>query len=389
MFLHCYGIAMALLYLKNKLIMVEIKLQQTERSSVLKLHTDKDDKSSELQLKLENSKIKANEKYDKPRVAWEYKGSDSDEFKPIGTIDNFSLVIGRAKAKKSFFIGMAVSTALSKDSLHGRFKSNLSKNKNKVLYFDTEQSSYHVHLALKRICTQLNVTEPQNLEVHCLRRYSPKERYEIIEYAIYNNPEVGFVVIDGIKDLINSINDENEASRIANSLLRWTEDNQIHIVTVLHQNKGDNNARGHLGTELLNKAETVLTVTVDSKNKNISIVEPQHCRNMPFDPFAFRISENGIPVLVEDFIKSSSEKERFDIFNESDEIKLNLLKKAFGERKTLTYTELIPQIKLAVKSIYKKGYADNKTKEFITHCNEIGLLNQDRKRQPYYLNSSF
>ncbi len=369
--------------------MGEIKLPQTEKRSVLKLHTDKDDKSSELQLILENSKIKANEKYDKPRIAWEYRSSESEEFKPIGTIDNFSLVIGRAKAKKSFFIGMAVSTALSKNALHGRFRSNLSENKNKVLYFDTEQSGYHVHLALKRICTQLNVTEHENLEVYCLRKLSPKERYEVIEYAIYNNPEVGFVVIDGIKDLINSINDENEASKIANSLLKWTEDNQIHIVTVLHQNKGDNNARGHLGTELLNKAETVLTVTVDTKNKNISIVEPQHCRNMPFDPLAFQISENGIPVLVEDFIKSSSKKDRFDIFNETDEIKLNLLKKAFGERKTLTYTELKTELKSAYKLIYRLNFSDNKIKDFVTHCREIKLIIQDKEKKPYYLNSSF
>lgn len=172
-------------------------------------------------------------------------------------------------------------------------------------------------------------------------------------------------------------------------MLRWTEDNQIHIVTVLHQNKADNNARGHIGTELINKAETVLSVTVDSTNNNISVVEPKQCRNLPFEAFAFQINDLAIPELVDDYVKSSSQKDKLDIIKEDDEIKQNLLEKAFEGRKTLTYTELIPQIKLAVKSIYKKGYADNKTKEFITHCNEIGLLNQDRKRQPYYLNSSF
>lgn len=380
---------MALLYLKKKEIMGELKLPQTEKNAVLTLHTDKDVKTLALQLKLESFKIKVNEEYEKPKVAWEYRNSESEEYKPIGTIDNFSLVIGKAKAKKSFFIGMAVSTALSKDGLHGRFRSNLNDDKNEVLYFDTEQSSYHVHLALKRICKQLNVPEPKNLEVYCLRKLSPKERFEIIEYAIYNNPKVGFVVIDGIKDLIHSINDEHEASRIANSLLRWTEDNQIHIVTVLHQNKADNNARGHIGTELINKAETVLSVTVDSTNNNISVVEPKQCRNLPFEAFAFQINDLAIPELVDDYVKSSSQKDKLDIIKEDDEIKQNLLEKAFEGRKTLTYTELIPQIKLAVKSIYKKGYADNKTKEFITHCNEIGLLNQDRKRQPYYLNSSF
>lgn len=369
--------------------MGELKLPQIEKSAVLKLHTGNDEKSLELKLKLESFKIKVNEEYEKPKVAWAYRSDDSDEFKPIGTIDNFSLVIGKAKAKKSFFIGMAVSAALSKEVLHGRFKSNLSEEKNEVLYFDTEQSSYHVHLALKRICKQVNITEPENLHVYGLRKLSSEERLELIQFAINDNPKVGFVVIDGIKDLINSINDEVEASKMANNLLRWTEDNHIHIVTVLHQNKGDNNARGHIGTELINKAETVLTVTVDSTNENISIVEPQQCRNKPFDTFAFKINESGNTELVDDFIKSSSKKDNFDIFKTDNETKVKLLEKAFGERKLLDFKDLLTEIKSAYKTLYKKNFGDNKIKEFIRHCLEIQLLNQEKPKQPYFLNSSF
>ena len=66
---------------------------------------------------------------------------------------------------------------------------------------------------------------------------------------------------------------------IASKLLKWTEEKNIHVVTVLHQNKNDGNARGHLGSELVNKAETVLSVTKDSKEKDISIVEAEYCRN--------------------------------------------------------------------------------------------------------------
>ena len=38
------------------------------------------------------------------------------------------------------------------------------------------------------------------------------------------------------------------------------------IHTILHQNKGEEHARGHIGTELSNKAETVLQVEKDEKN---------------------------------------------------------------------------------------------------------------------------
>jgi hypothetical protein len=369
--------------------MGEIILPLEKESPVLKLHIGNDEKSLYLKSKLESLEIKIDEKYEKPIVAWEYRSNDSEEFKPIGTIDNFSLVIGKAKAKKSFFVGMAVSTALSKDSLHGKFRSNLSDEKNQVLYFDTEQSGYHVQLALKRICSQLNIKEPKNLHTYGLRKSSPKERFELIEYAIYNNPKVGFVVIDGIKDLINSINDEVEASLMANSLLRWTEDNHIHIVTVLHRNKSDLNARGHIGTELINKAETVLTVTVDSTNENVSVVEPQECRNLPFDAFAFKINESGVPELVDDFVKSSSKKDNFDIFKADWEDKIKLLEKAFEGSKYLKSTDLKIQIKSAYRSIYRKNFGDNKIKAFIPHCLELDILSQEKQRDPYFLSSSF
>ena len=35
--------------------------------------------------------------------------------------------------------------------------------------------------------------------------------------------------------------------------MQWTGEQNIHIQTVLHLNKGDDNARGHIGTELNTK----------------------------------------------------------------------------------------------------------------------------------------
>src|SRR5690606_11735047 len=134
---------------------------------------------------------------------------------------------------------------------------------------------------------QTGIEEPNNLKVYGLRCFKPSERLELIEHAIYTLPYVGLVVIDGIKDLINSINDEAEATMISSKLLKWTEEKNIHVINVLHQNKTADHARGHIGTELINKAETVLSVNVDEKDKGISIMTAEQTRNKEPQPFAF------------------------------------------------------------------------------------------------------
>ena len=63
----------------------------------------------------------------------------------------------------------------------------------------------------------------------------------------------------------------------------------------MHQNKGDLNPRGHLGTEAMNKAETVAATT---KSDNVTVVTCEQARNIEFEPFAFEIID-GLPVITD------------------------------------------------------------------------------------------
>ena len=104
---------------------------------------------------------------------------------------------------------------------------------------------------------------------------------------------MGLVVIDGIRDLMLDINNSTEATRLVDDLMKWTGERNIHLHTVLHLNKGDDNARGHIGTELNNKAECVLQVTKDSVDADRSEVAPAIIRSKPIDKFAFRLTEQA------------------------------------------------------------------------------------------------
>ncbi|MCA0933093.1 AAA family ATPase [Lutimonas saemankumensis] len=321
-----------------------------------------------------------------PPTAWKILEENGDQ-SILGTLGNFSLVIGKAKSKKTFFIGITVATAISKDIFFNKFQSELPDGKEEVLYFDTEQGKYHVQSSLKRICKLTGIEEPSNLKVYGLRSKKPQDRLSLIEHAINTTPNLGFVVIDGIKDLVTSINSEEEATSIASCLLKWTEEKGIHIITVLHQNKSDFNARGHIGTELVNKAETVISISVDEKERELSIVEAQQCRNKEFQKFAFEIDENSLPRIVYNFVDKIEVKEtvKNHLLALSSDDSYLLLSQIFERNTDYNYGELVIQIKLTSKDFLKKNIGDNKIKEFITHCKNNGWLFQDARKKPYKL----
>ena len=344
--------------------------------------------TNELSKKLESCRIDILEIIPPPEIAWEIRDDNSEEFNILGTHGNFSLVKGKAKSKKSFFINMAVSAAVGEGILQNKLRGPLKKKLNQVLYFDTEQSKYHVQMAIKRICRQIDVDIPNNLNTYGLRKSSPSERLKLVEHAIENTANLGFVVIDGIRDLITSINDEAESTNMASKLLEWTERYNIHIVVILHENPGSDKARGHIGTELTNKAETVITVQIDKYDDDVSIVSAGFCRNKSFKPFAFKITDDGLPKIIEDYdIEMKSKKKGFDVLNLSNEEKFQVLEKVFENGERFQHSELVNQIRIVLDKNFNgsKGKGENKIKQLITESKNEGWLFQNGNRQPYEL----
>lgn len=331
-------------------------------------------------IELENSEVKVTDYIEPPVIA--LKIADSI----VSTLGNVLTLIGKAKSRKSFLISIAIAVAVAKDFVFNLFTSHLPHDKQTILLFDTEQSKYHVQLALVRICKMTGIKEPTSLKVYGLRKYAPSERLQIIEYAIYNTPNIGIVFIDGAKDLITSINDEEQATMIVSKFLKWTEELNISIVTVLHQNKSDTNARGHIGTELMNKSETVISVTKSDTDKEISIVNAEACRNIDFEPFGFEINEDGIPIIAENFeLRTATKKERFDVIDLEDFKKYKLLTEVFSKEKECSYKNLEIQMQLAFKNQFKKEIGINSIGKLITDCKNKGWLIQEAKLKPYTL----
>lgn len=235
--------------------------------------------------------------------------------------------------------------------------------------------------------------EPEHLKFSHLRAIAdPNERREIIRYAIYNTPNVGLVVIDGIRDLMLDINNSTEATKLVGDLMQWTSEQNIHIQTVLHLNKGDDNARGHIGTELNNKAETVLQVTKDSILPNRSIVAPAIIRSKPFDKFAFRLKEMEDEVCVPEidltYMDTERKPHRHSYHELSDTEHRKALVQAFSLRELLPYGELIVGLKKAYAEVWGQSYGQTKLKELLQFLLNKGMVIKE-ERGKYRLNQDY
>lgn len=212
----------------------------------------------------------------------------------ICTEGNISVIKGIAKSRKSFAVAMLTAAALSDKPIYRKF---ISIPKKLVVYFDTEQSSFYVQQAIYRIHEMTKGNGFNRFFSFCLRPYTPAERLELIEFVFENFKGLGFVVIDGIRDLIRDINSPEESTMISSKLLKWSEKSGAHILTVLHENISDGKLRGHIGTELMNKAESVLRVEKEKNDLGISTISCDMVRGLEFEPIQFRIIDN-IPQVI-------------------------------------------------------------------------------------------
>ena len=311
---------------------------------------------------------------------------------PACTFGNFSASIGKPKGKKTFNVSAMTAAAMTNSTILN-YRGNMPPNQNGILYFDTEQSTYHAFRVFKRIAT---LTRKSNQEINerikyfALRKYSVEDRIGMIDHKIRNTPAVRLVIIDGIRDLMLDINSPREATLIVNYLMNWTEEFNLHLHTVIHQNKGDENARGHIGTEINNKSETVLRVEKDKNDDAISTVEAVYIRDVSFPPFAFRINDEALPELINDYVPTPEAKgnEAWNPYHDiSEDTHRSALDSAFPNPDTLLrHSELID----ALRDAYADEdieLSDYKLKILITFLKNKRMIEQvdkgKKKGNPY------
>jgi hypothetical protein len=321
---------------------------------------------------LETARIRPTDTIEADPVAIWVKG----EANPVefGTLGNFSMITGKAKSKKSFTLCLAIAPAIKGSQYNvGPFAVTLPETKRRVLYFDTEQGKYRVWKAVNRVCRMAGVQNPPDLEYYDLRGYDTQTRVSMIDFALNEgNPQkdIGLVIVDGCRDLVHDFNDPKDATKLATHFLQWTANNGLHLITVLHQNKADNNARGHVGSELTNKAETVISVEVEKQDKAVSIVKPTECRDIDFQGFAFTVSTDGLPELLPDYEMgkgSPGKKKAFDPYQYPPETHYKILEKVIPSD-GIGYKDFQSRLKVEWAALDEK-ISNQTTQDLITYYN--------------------
>jgi hypothetical protein len=242
---------------------------------------------------------------------------------PVCTINNHSLLVGKKKSRKTLFIVLLISQYLQENP----------DNANKVLLFDTEQGKRHVFEIRSKIYEMTKLWVP----VFYLRGLSPEERKNFIQQTVTawaSKPSI--VVIDGIRDLMSNINDPDESTDLIVWLEKITLHYNIHVINILHLNKTDSNPRGHIGTELMNKAEVTIEMELDEKN-GCTIVKCESSRDRPFETFAFTHDKDGLPEIIGSPLGGN-------ILAVQD--KRQRLLEIFSDGEPLRYQEVVDEIKI-------------------------------------------
>lgn len=206
----------------------------------------------------------------------------------ICTPGNISNIHGPPKAAKSAAVGAVLSACLLEPGLDADTLGFTAGNPGgrAVIHVDTEQSAHdHDGLVRRAHSRAKRSTRAAWLHSYYLTGMEPTGCWDylvrVVRKAAVDHDGVRLIVVDGIADFCSDPNDAKECFKLVQKLHRLALDYQCAILTVLHENPGSaaGKTRGHLGSQLDQKAETSLRLFKDEKTGTVCmwVERGRHC----------------------------------------------------------------------------------------------------------------
>ena len=275
---------------------------------------------------------------DEPLETFVYIGNDERGKRcSVITRGEYSCIVASAKTKKSFCKSLITAAYIGGNT--STFSSHIQgdrKTEGYIIDLDTEQGTYYAKKTFSRVEKMVGNRYKNYIPI-ATRSKSVQQRLGLIEWLIYKSPYAGnidLLLVDGIADLVYNTNDIEEGAKVAEMMLQWTSEG-LHICNVIHKAGNNDKARGHLGTAVTIKAESIIFMDrlVDEQGnlleKNTVKVRCGYVRGIDFEDFYLTVNEQGLPFTHTD--------QRDNVFKTVGEVKEKEIiptlsaKEAFGD----------------------------------------------------------
>ncbi len=146
-----------------------------------------------------------------------------------------------------------------------------------LCYIDTERNiNEQFPAAIQRIQEIAGfdrTTDPDDFLYTSLIQVQRNERLQSLEAYLDNIRRASdmhiVVILDIISDCIRDFNHSEESMQMIDYINRMINHFNTTFICVLHENPGQQKARGHLGTELMNKASTIIQISIECEEQSI------------------------------------------------------------------------------------------------------------------------
>ena len=218
---------------------------------------------------------------------------------------DLTTITGQAKSGKTICVSMLMACGGASGVSFGCGISieRVRQEPLRVMWIDTEQSQQSTQQILKQRVARIGGETPfpeERFFVFNLRAVLVEARSNLLATAV-NAYRPDLVIIDNLRDFVTDINDGRQAQELVEGLMKMAEANRCNIVTVIHQNRSNDNrgVRGWLGTELMNKSYEMYTcqkLMGKPGEKPTFSIEQSLTRKFDISmPLYYQMTDEGLP----------------------------------------------------------------------------------------------
>lgn len=255
---------------------------------------------------------------------------------------------------------------------------------NTVVYVDTERNlSEQLPSSLQSIQIKAGYQQndhPENFEYISLLEISRRDRFntlaEYIKYIADNHrgsENTLFVVLDVSTDCIEDFNRVDKSMELIDLMNMAINNYKVIFLCIIHENPNSNKGRGHFGTELMNKASTVIQVGFekDANQNETDIIRVKYlkCRSTSKHiPFYVKYNEGakGLVLADDKDVKGVINNRKLKATNEDV---IEIIEMLLGDGTELARVDLIKR--LCAEFQAKERTIEARLKDIMESDNEI------------------